>query len=112
MNVGSMNIFIKLLYQASRLILQLIKPMTNGVGLLLVRDDQVLLVNHVYENEWYLPGGLVEKGETLDAAARREAMEEVGATLTDLDLFGIYTNFKEGRKERSYHRFYFARIFP
>jgi 8-oxo-dGTP pyrophosphatase MutT (NUDIX family) len=91
-----MTIIIRLIYQASRLILLIFKPMTHGVRLLLLREKQVLLVKHVYENKWYLPGGLVEKGETLEAAARREAWEEVGAEIKDLQLFGIYTNLENG----------------
>jgi 8-oxo-dGTP pyrophosphatase MutT (NUDIX family) len=94
-----MKIIIKILYQASRLILLLFKPGTNGVRVLLVRERQVLLVKHVYEDKWYLPGGLVEQGETLDQAARREVMEEVGASLDDLQLFGVYSNFEEGRND-------------
>lgn len=94
-----MNIFIKIIYQASRLILQIFKPTTNGVRLLLVQDGKVLLVKHVYEDKWYLPGGLVESGETLEEAVRREAMEEVGATIQDLALFGIYTNCEDGRTD-------------
>jgi 8-oxo-dGTP pyrophosphatase MutT (NUDIX family) len=94
-----MNIFIKIVYQASRIILQIFKPMTNGVRLLLIREDQVLLVKHVYEDKWYLPGGLVEKGETLEAATCREAWEEVGAQMKDLRLFGVYTNFENGRTD-------------
>jgi ADP-ribose pyrophosphatase YjhB (NUDIX family) len=94
-----MNLFIRILYQATRFLLLMIKPSTVGVRLLMVRDNQILLVNHVYENKWYLPGGIVEKGETLDQAARREALEEVGATLEDFKLFGTYTNFKEGRND-------------
>ena len=95
----NMNVIIKIFYQASRLILQLVKPMTNGVRLLLIQKGQVLLVKHVYEDKWYLPGGFVEKGETLDEAAHREAMEEVGAALEDLQLFGIFTNFEDGRTD-------------
>jgi 8-oxo-dGTP pyrophosphatase MutT (NUDIX family) len=94
-----MNLFIRILYQATRFLLLIIKPSTVGVRLLMVRDNQILLVNHVYEDKWYLPGGIVEKGETLDQAARREALEEVGATLDDLRLFGTYTNFKDGRND-------------
>jgi len=91
-----MNIFLRIIYQASRLILQLFKPMTNGVRVLLIREDQVLMVKHVYEEEWYLPGGLVEKGETLEDAIRREVWEEVGAEMKDLQLYGVFTNFKDG----------------
>jgi ADP-ribose pyrophosphatase YjhB (NUDIX family) len=91
-----MNFIIKSFYEASHLVLQLIKPMTHGVRALMVQDGQVLLVKHTYEDKWFLPGGLVEKGETLDQAIRREAREEVGAELMDLALFGVYTNFKNG----------------
>ena len=44
-----------------------------------------------------MPGGAVERGETLEAAARREAREETSATLKDLKLFGIYTNQEHGK---------------
>jgi 8-oxo-dGTP pyrophosphatase MutT (NUDIX family) len=94
-----MKIILKILYQASRFLLLLFKPVTNGVRVLLVRDGQVLLVKHIYEDRWYLPGGLVERGETLDQATRREVMEEVGASLDDLQLFGAYSNFEEGRND-------------
>lgn len=94
-----MNLFIKLIYQGSRLLFLIFKPMTNGVRLLMVRDGKVLLVKHVYEDKWYLPGGLVDKGETLDQAIRREAQEEVGASLNDLQLFGVYTSFKDDRTD-------------
>jgi 8-oxo-dGTP pyrophosphatase MutT (NUDIX family) len=94
-----MNIIIKILYQASKLLLQLFRPMTMGVRILMIRDDQILLVKHVYEDRWYLPGGLVEKGETLDFAARREASEEVGATIHDLTLYGVFSSFNERRND-------------
>jgi 8-oxo-dGTP pyrophosphatase MutT (NUDIX family) len=94
-----MRFFIRYIYQASRMLWLLIKPISTGVRLLMVRDNQVLLVKHVYEPYWYLPGGAVEQGETLDGAVRREAQEEVGATLHDLQLFGAYTNFENGKSD-------------
>jgi len=94
-----MNLIIRLLYQGSRFLSILFKPVTNGVRILLVKEHQILLVKHIYEDKWYIPGGLVEKGERLDEAVRREAMEEVGATLVDLKLFGAYSNFLEGRSD-------------
>ena len=36
--------------------------------------------------EWEIPAGRVEDGETVEEAARREAMEETGCTLKDLRL--------------------------
>lgn len=90
-----LNLIIKIFYQVFRLILQLFRPMTHGVRALLVRDGQVLLVRHIYEDQWYLPGGLVERGETLEGAVRREVREEVGAELQELALFGVYSNFEQ-----------------
>jgi 8-oxo-dGTP pyrophosphatase MutT (NUDIX family) len=77
----------------------LFKPVSAGVRLLMVEDDQVLLVKHVYEPFWYLPGGAVERYESLEEAVRREAREEAGATLHDLQLFGAYTNYERGKSD-------------
>jgi 8-oxo-dGTP pyrophosphatase MutT (NUDIX family) len=73
--------------------------MTVGVRLVLEKDQAVLLVKHTYQVDWYLPGGGVKKGETIEGAARREAAEELGAALGDLHLFGVYTNFYEGKSD-------------
>lgn len=69
------------------------RPVTLGVRLLLVRDGEVLLVRHTYQDAWFFPGGGVKRGEDLEEAARREAAEECGATLGALELFGVYTHF-------------------
>jgi ADP-ribose pyrophosphatase YjhB (NUDIX family) len=94
-----MKFLIKYLYQASRMLWLLFKPVSLGVRTLMVRDGQVVLVKHVYEPYWYLPGGAVEHNETLVTAVRREAQEEVGASLHDLELFGVYTNCKHGKPD-------------
>jgi len=87
------------LYRCERLWWRLTRPVTVGVRLLLVRDGSVLLVRHTYQSQWYLPGGGVQRGETLEQAIRREAAEEVGATLGDLRLLGVYTNFYEHKSD-------------
>ena len=41
-------------------------------------DGRILVVRPTYTNDWMLPGGRVERGETPHAAAVREAREETG----------------------------------
>lgn len=41
-------------------------------------DQALLLVRSSYLNEWNFPGGGIKRGETPDAAARRELAEEIG----------------------------------
>ena len=50
---------------------------------------------------WFMPGGGIKRGETLDQAARREAREETGAELGDIQLMGAYTNFKEMKTDHN-----------
>jgi 8-oxo-dGTP pyrophosphatase MutT (NUDIX family) len=91
--------FLKTLYFIFIRLLRIFKPISTGVRIMLIDSDKVLLVKHTYQDEWYFPGGGAKKNETLDQAARREAMEEAGATLGDLELFGVYTNFIERRTD-------------
>lgn len=56
------------------------RPMV-GVGAVIVDHLRVVLVKRGSPpllGEWSLPGGVVELGETLRAAAEREALEETG----------------------------------
>ena len=64
-----------------------------GLKVLLIQRDRP-----PFEGRWALPGGFVEMGETLDAAARRELAEETG--LAGVFLEQLYTFGDPGRDPR------------
>jgi 8-oxo-dGTP pyrophosphatase MutT (NUDIX family) len=91
--------FIRLNIAFRRIFWRLTRPVGASVRLILVHEGRVLLVRHTYGIGWLLPGGAADSGETLEDAARREAAEEVGARLGELNLEGIFTNFWEGKTD-------------
>lgn len=62
-----------------------------GVGIILLKEQQVLLVrrkNPPGAGKWSLPGGKQERGETVQQTARRELREETGLDCGPLILAG------------------------
>jgi 8-oxo-dGTP pyrophosphatase MutT (NUDIX family) len=70
------------------------RAMTLGVrAAVFDADGRVFLVRHSYLPGWYLPGGGVDRGETMGEAIARELVEEGGIRLAaPATLFGIYHN--------------------
>jgi 8-oxo-dGTP pyrophosphatase MutT (NUDIX family) len=89
----------RLAWEGERLRWRLFHPITLGARIILLRDGQVLLIEHTYRRGWYLPGGGIDKGESLEECILREAEEEAGATVRGLELFGLYSNFSEGKSD-------------
>jgi 8-oxo-dGTP pyrophosphatase MutT (NUDIX family) len=85
--------------------------MTIGARVMVVDGDRVLLIRHTYVPGWQFPGGGVGPGETVEAAARREVLEETGCEpVGPMELFGIYHNTSTVTN-RDHVAFYVAKAF-
>lgn len=82
-----------LLVQARSLVSRLWGGTTLGVRALVIEDGRILLVRHTYVSGWHMPGGGVNAGETVEAAARRELLEETGyEAIGPAHFIGLYFN--------------------
>lgn len=79
----------------------LVRGMTLGVRAVVLDDeDRVFLVKHSYVAGWYLPGGGVDLGETMEQAMARELKEEGDIDLTgEASLHGIFLNDHVSRRD-------------
>ena len=58
-------------------------------------NKEVVLIkrrNEPFRDQWALPGGFVEYGETVEAAAQREVAEETGLDVETTSLIGVYSD--------------------
>lgn len=94
-------ILVRLLYLGYRMYCFFARPREIGVRIMLIQSEEVLLIRQTYMPGWFMPGGGVKRDETLEQAARREAREEVGATLGKLTLLGAYTHFGEWKSDHN-----------
>jgi 8-oxo-dGTP diphosphatase len=78
-----------------------------GVGAIIIEDKRVVLVKRAHpplENQWSIPGGVLEVGEFVREAAMREAREETGLTVEPGELLGVYDRILRDPTERvEYH---------
>lgn len=85
---------LRLLYFVYNLYIFIFRPVTVGVRVILAKEGRVLLVRHTYREGWHLPGGGIQRRETVETAARREVREEAGAEVGKVQLVGVYSNLE------------------
>ena len=79
-----------------------------GVGAVVIQGDKILLIERGKEplkGWWTVPGGLVETGERLEAAVRRETLEETGLQVNPVAVAALFQRIMpdvDGRTEFHY----------
>jgi 8-oxo-dGTP diphosphatase len=71
---------------------------TTGVGGLVVRNEEILVVRMTYgpsQGRYMLPGGLLDPGETADAAVTREVREETGIEAVPRGIIGVRCRYTD-----------------
>src|SRR3984957_14823490 len=78
-----------------------------GVGAVIIEEDRVLLVKRArppLQDQWSIPGGVLEIGELMREAAVREAHEETGLIIEPGELLGVYDRVLRNLEQRvQYH---------
>lgn len=81
---------------------------TARVTLLVTLDEQLVVVEDASNRFWFLPGGGVEPNESIEEAAKREAIEELGLEVKInriIKTFHITLNSGETKERLKIHPF-------
>ena len=70
--------------------------MIRAAGGVVVRGDQVVVVHRPRYDDWTLPKGKLETGETAEAAALREVLEETGLQCAVVESLGTTAHTQKG----------------
>jgi 8-oxo-dGTP diphosphatase len=83
------------------------------VSVLILRGARILLVRRAFSparGAWDVPGGFIERGETIERAARREVREEVGVDVRIERFIGIFPDTYGPQRRPSLNIYYLGRL--
>jgi 8-oxo-dGTP diphosphatase len=78
----------------------LLRPRHQGALVAIHVGQTLLLLRSSYRLAWNFPGGTIRAGETPDAAAKRELVEEIGLPVHHLIPAGQAEGIWDGRRNR------------
>jgi 8-oxo-dGTP diphosphatase len=72
------------------------KFMVSVSGVVFDESGNILLQRHRHwvPDVWGLPGGIVQRGETLESAFEREVQEETNLKITDIELLSVESSYR------------------
>jgi 8-oxo-dGTP diphosphatase len=77
-------------------------PLTGITLIPILPDGKMVLIRRRDTGQWGLPGGLIDWGEDIATAARRELEEETGLNLLKIDrLVGVYSAYNRDPRMHS-----------
>lgn len=78
-----------------------------GVGGVVIRDGRALLIKRgsaPLKNQWSIPGGTLELGESIQEGVRRELLEETGIEVRVGELIEVFDRiFRDEAGKIQYH---------
>jgi 8-oxo-dGTP pyrophosphatase MutT (NUDIX family) len=82
----------------------------SAVGVVIFKDDKLLLLKPTYKNDWLVPGGIIESSESPLEAAQRECVEEIGCEVKISRL--VCVDYKRGDMMRgdTFHALFLGQI--
>jgi 8-oxo-dGTP diphosphatase len=94
------RLILRLGFRLARLWWGFTHPSHEGAQVAVFVGADLLLVRQSYRAGWHLPGGGIKRGETPEAAARRELAEEIGLVVAALVPVGVECGMWDGRRDR------------
>ncbi|WP_141432554.1 NUDIX domain-containing protein [Bacillus sp. 03113] len=60
-------------------------------SVVIINQNGEILLNRYADEEWMIPGGILQLDETVEDCLKRNAKDDIGITLHKLNLFGVYS---------------------
>ncbi len=103
-------LWLKFLYIGYTCFCFIFRPRVRGAYILVTFDNYILIIQNSYKPGWTFPCGMVDRGETEIAGAKRELFEEVGIKCEESDLAFLKEHLSTKGFKKDHQFFYHLRL--